>query len=180
MNTRERIGVYVFGFVLGSLLVSAVLMRRAAREETSADPWQDHSRAAAVAGAEPLPRAVPAALLSGAVVDYGQLPGGGTAWVLTFDESYPFVRVERDAAGEMHYMAADQVVVKLAEGVDVTALNPVLDALGLRLRMFSRRERAAVVGVLDTRLDAVPRTVQALNERLGASGEARPDMIVFR
>jgi hypothetical protein len=50
----------------------------------------------------------------------------------------------------------------LAEGVDVTKLKPMLDELGLRLRMFNRKEDLAVIGVLNTQIDAVPSTIEAL------------------
>ena len=65
-------------------------------------------------------------------------------------------------------MAADQVKVRLAEGVDVTDLKPMIDALGIRLRMFNRKERAVVLGVLHTGIDAVPDTLEALRP-LGGS-----------
>ena len=83
--------------------------------------------------------------------------------VTEFPESYPYVRVvETLSDGNLNYMAADQVKVRLAEGVDVTDLKPMIDALGIRLRMFNRKERAVVLGVLHTGIDAVPDTLEAL------------------
>ena len=38
----------------------------------------------------------------------------------------------------------------------------MLDELGLRLRMFNRKEGLAVIGVLNTQIDAVPSTIEAL------------------
>lgn len=186
MNKRERITVYVLGFILGSLLVSAIMARRAAQQNATAeDPWLVHNREAEAMGAEPLPSDVPPSMVSGKVMAFGQLPSEAepleTVWVLNFDNSYPFVRIVRDnTSAKLAYMAADQVLVHLPDTVDVTALQPALDQLGLRLRMFNRKERIAVVGVLDTALDAVPRTIEALRAYPGLDLVVEPDLIRFR
>jgi hypothetical protein len=42
-------------------------------------------------------------------------------WLLNFDKTYPYIRVvETIATGEFSFMAADQISIYLAEGVDVT------------------------------------------------------------
>lgn len=185
MKGGNRILVYFFGFLLGMLLVSLIMSRRAAREQAQADPWIGHNAAMIEAGAAPLPDGVAAPMLKGRMIDYGTLPEGGApeeqVWQLSFDESYPYVRLVRDiATGELSYMAADQVVVELADGVDVTALKPMLDQLGLRLRMFNRKEKVAVVGVLHTGIGAVPDTLEALTPWSELYDEVKPDWIRFK
>ncbi len=167
MKNSDRIIVYLVGFILGMLLVSMILSRRAAKEQAAEDPWVTHNVAAVEAGAAPLPESIPASIHKGKIIDFGYLPNAESpverVWLLNFEESYPYVRVVEDlASGGFRYMSADQITIELAEGVDVTELKPMLDELGLRLRMFNRKERIAVIGVLHTKIDAVPATIEAV------------------
>lgn len=185
MNKMDRIIVYLVGFVVGTLLVSVILTRRTAREEVAQDPWLEHNEAMVAAGAEPLPSSVPLSMQAGRILDFGHLPASEPAlekvWLLNFDESYPYVRVVQNIqSGAIEYMAADQVAVHLADGVDVTELKPALDELGLRLRMFNRKQQLAVVGVLHTGLDAVPATIQALQSAAALAQSIEPDRIQFK
>jgi hypothetical protein len=77
-------------------------------------------------------------------------------------------------------MAADQISIHLAEGVDVTKLKPMLDELGLRLRMFNRKEDLAVIGVLNTQIDAVPTTLEALQPWSDLFESAEADLLRFQ
>jgi hypothetical protein len=77
-------------------------------------------------------------------------------------------------------MAADQILIELADGVDVTALKPMLDALQLRLRMFNRKDQIAVVGVLSTQIDAIPATIEALQPYAELFRAVGPDVIEFK
>lgn len=181
----NRIVVYFGGFLLGMMLVSLIMSRRAARDQARADPWIGHNAAMIEAGAAPLPEEVVASILKGRMIDYGTLPKGESpeqrVWQLSFDKSYPFVRLVQDVAtGKLSYMAADQVVIELADGVDVTELKPMLDQLGLRLRMFNRGEKVAVIGVLHTGISAVPDTLGAVRPWAALYDEARPDWIQFK
>jgi hypothetical protein len=185
MSTSDRFKAYGVGFLLGMLLVSVILSRRAAKENQSVDPWHEHREQARETGAEPLPAAVESSMLQGAVLRFGYLPDAALpeerVWLLNFRKSYPYVRVvETLADGTVRYMAADQIKVLLAEGVDVADLKPMLDTLGVRLRMFNRKERAAVLGVLHTGIDAVPETLQALGPWQSLFEAAEPDWIRFR
>ena len=184
MNNRDRVIVFAVGFVLGMLLVSFILQRRAQNEATGEDPWAEHNEAAIKAGAEPLPDAVPEIIRSGRIIDFGYLPNKADArqrvWQLNFKKSYPYVRVTEDLQSRtLQYMAADQILLELADGVDVTELKPMLDALNLRLRMFNRKERIAVIGVLNTELDAVPKTIEAVQPYAELFSKVRPDFIEF-
>ncbi|MFP4166172.1 MAG: hypothetical protein ACLFUF_03275 [Opitutales bacterium] len=177
--------VFFVGVMLGLLVVSFILNRRAARESARSDPWREENARAAEAGADPLPEEAPEVFQKGRIVDFGHLPESGDpserVWLLQFDDSYPFVRVVEDLdSGAFRYMAADQIVLKLPEDGDVTALQPMLNALDLRLRMFNRRENIAVVGVLSRRIDAIPRTLEALEPWSELFVEARPDWIRLR
>ncbi|MEM7790208.1 MAG: hypothetical protein AAF546_02295 [Verrucomicrobiota bacterium] len=185
MSKQDRIIVYLVGFGIGLLLVTMILSRRAAQNEQVEDPWLRHQQEAAVAGAEPIPEAAPVALRAGRLLSYGMLPEGEEprekVWLLNFKESYPYVRVVQSLiTDEIVVTAADQVVIRLAKNVDVTALKPALDELGLRLRNFNRKERIAVIGVLNTNLDAVPKTIEALQPWSELFESVSADPIKFR
>jgi hypothetical protein len=163
------------------LLVSLILSRREARE-AKADAWMDHNYAMVEAGAEPLPENVPAAFRQGRMIDFGYLPEPQNrrerVWILNFDDSYPFVRIVEDLETKsLRFMAADQVQLSLADGRDVTELKPMLDELGLRLRMFNRKENIAVIGVLHTGIDAIPDTLRAIQPWKELFDTAEPDWI---
>lgn len=185
MKNSDRIFVYLIGFALGALLVWMILARRTAREEAAVDPWVEHNAQAIAEGAEPLPEGVPESMRKGRIIDFGFLPGSDNPderiWLLSFEESYPYVRVvEELETGQLRYMAADQITLTMAEGVDVTELEPMLDELGLRLRMFNRKEKLAVIGVVSTEIDAVPATVEAIQPWSDLFESAQPDTIRFQ
>ena len=185
MKTSDRIIVYGVGFVIGMLLVSMLLSRRSAKEKAAEDPWVTHNAEMVAAGAEPLPEGMPAAIHQGQIMDFGYLPSEDSpeerVWLLNFKESYPYVRaVESIENGEFSYMAADQISIYLAAGVDVTELKPMLDALGLRLRMFNRKENIAVIGVLNTQIDAVPTTLAAVQPWSDLFVSAQADVLLFK
>lgn len=177
--------VYFAGFLMGMLLVSLIMSRRAARDQARQDPWLAHNVAMVKAGAEPLPERAPASIQEGRMIDYGLLPNEvdprERVWLLNFKESYPYVRVvEEFASGELAFMAADQIKITLADPVDVTELKPMLDDLGLRLRMFNRKEKIAVVGVLHTGVSAVPDTLAAVQPWAELFEQVEPDRILFK
>ena len=185
MNNRDRVIVFIVGFVLGMLLVSYIFQRRARKEASGEDPWVAHNTAMIEAGAEALPDKVPAIMSTGRIIDFGYLPDETNpqqrVWHLKFKKNYPHVRVSEDIDTEkIICMAADQIKLKLADGVDVTELKPMLDALNLRLRMFNRKEQIAVIGVLSTRIDAVPKTIEAVQPYAELFSVVEPDFIKFK
>ena len=185
MKNNERLSVYFIGFILGMVMVSFIMMRRAAREQAAEDPWMMHHEAVEAAGVEPLPDRVEAVMLQGQVLRFGYLPNAEAArervWLLNFKESYPYVRVvENLDTGALSYMAADQIKIILAEGVDVAALAPMLDTLHLRLRNFNRKHRVVVLGVLNADIDAVPATLNAIHPWGRFFEFAGPDLLEFR
>lgn len=185
MNNRDRVLVYLVGFGIGMLLVWMILARRQAKEEAAVDPWVLHNAEAVADGAEPLPASVPASIHKGRIIDFGYLPSEEVpeqkVWLLNFEKSYPYVRVVEDLdSGAFSFMAADQISIQLAEGVDVTKLKPMLDELGLRLRMFNRKEDLAIVGVLHTGIGAVPDTLEAVQPWVDLFESAEPDVLRFQ
>jgi hypothetical protein len=185
MKNSDRIFVYLVGFGIGLLLVWMILARRTAREEAAVDPWVAHNTRAIADGAEPLPEGVPPSIRQGRIINFGWIPESGEpeqrVWLLSFEESYPYVRVVEDLdTHQISYMAADQISLRMAEGVDVTELKPMLDELGLRLRMFNRKERLAVIGVLSTEIDAVPATIEAVQPWSDLFASAQPDRLRFQ
>jgi len=185
MKNSDRIIVYVVGLILGILLVSMILSRRSAKEAAAQDPWVMHNVEAVAGGAEPLPEGMPASIHKGRIIDFGYLPNAESpsqrVWLLNFDKSYPYVRaVETISSGKFSYMAADQITIQLADDVDVTKLKPMLDELGLRLRMFNRKEEIAVIGVINTQIDAVPATIKAVQPWSDLFVSARADELQFK
>jgi len=185
MSNSYRIFVYFAGFIIGAVLVSVILKRRASDEERQPDPWVAHKQDMMAAGAKPLPDGVPDSIRAGLLIDYGELPDLENpleaVWLLTFEESYPYVRVVQNLSNsELSYMAADQITIRLADGVDATAVKPMLDELGLRLRMFNRKEQLVIIGVLSNQVDAIPATIRAVQPWKHLFSSAEPDFIRFQ
>ena len=185
MKNSRRVLVYLIGFTLGTLLVSAIISRKTTKYERVTDPWLMQNARVINKGAEPLPLKMPVSIQRGNIIDFGYLPSGSIpserVWLLQFDNSYPYVRVVEDiSSGEFKYMAADQISILLSEGVDVTELEPMLHELGLRLRMFNRKEGIAVIGVLNTQIDGVPSTLQAVQSWSNLFISAQADILHFQ
>ncbi|HAV13556.1 MAG TPA: hypothetical protein DCX06_08730 [Opitutae bacterium] len=185
MSNTNRIIIYICGFIIGMMLVSMLMNRRAAKEESRPDPWLVHNQAMIEAGAKPLPEQVVESMRVGVVIDFGYLPSEASpkemVWLLKFEDSYPYVRVVQDLqTKELSYMAADQIAIHLREGVDATELKPMLDELGLRLRMFNRKEQLVIIGVLSTEIDAIPATIQAIQPWAKLFSTVEPDFLRFQ
>ena len=185
MKNSERFVVYSLGFILGMLLVSAIFMRRSAFRHTTSDSIQDLVFLATDARIEALPQDVESVILKGQILDFGYLPSDldrqQRVWLLKFKKSYPHVRVVQSLeSGALTYSAADQIKLTLRPDIDVTDLSPMLKALELRLRNFSRKHNIAIIGVLDTKIDAVPRTIEAIRKWSHLYQSADPDFIIFR
>ncbi|MGB0414575.1 MAG: hypothetical protein ACPGJU_09015 [Coraliomargarita sp.] len=185
MKKSERFSVYFIGFFLGMVLVSVIMSRKASREEVHVDPWHAHNEQIDAVGAEPLPEGVHPTMLKGHVLRFGYLPSEEAplerVWLLNFRKSYPYVRVvETIETGELSYMAADQIKLWLADGVDVVDLKPMLDQLELRLRNFKRKENFVVIGVLSTQIDAVPATLAAIQPWSELFEKTEADFLEFR
>ena len=164
MKNSERIVVYSLGFILGMLLVSTIFMRRAAFRDTTSDSIQDTVYLATVARFEALPQDVESVILKGQILDFGYLPSDldrqQRVWLLKFKKSYPHVRVVQSLeSGALTYSAADQIKLTLRPDIDVTDLSPMLKALELRLRNFSRKHNIAIIGVLDTKMNVFPASI---------------------
>ena len=82
---NNRIVIYFAGFLMGMLLVSLIMSRRAARDQANPDPWIEHNAEMVEAGAAPLPEAVHPSITQGLMIDYGLLP----------DEEGPEMRINR-------------------------------------------------------------------------------------
>ena len=185
MKNNERIVIYSLGFILGVVLVSVIFMRRAAFRDKYYDSFQDPIYPATVRRVEALPQDIEQVMLQGRILDFGYLPSDldrqQRVWLIKFKKSYPHVRVVQSlTSGELMYSAADQIKLTLRPGIDVTDLSPMLNALELRLRNFNRKHNIAIIGVLDTEIDAVPRTIEAISKWDSLFQSADPDFIIFR
>jgi hypothetical protein len=174
---NERVGIFIIGVLIGCVLVSVLVGRREAFKEASDVSWTGP-------GIEfegpPLPDAVEPVLQEGRLL-YHSVSPEESVWVVGFTDRYPFVRVVWDAETDtFEYMAADQVVIQMRDGVDVAALKPALDKLGVRIRMFNRRENVAVIGTVNSGASAVPDTLVALEPYAELFLHASPDPIRFR
>ena len=99
-------------------------------------------------------------------------------WLLQFKKSYPYIRIVEDLeTGLIEIMAADQIMLYLNDGVDVTDLKEELDAHNLKVRMFNRNQNIVVVGVLNKGVDAVPMTLNLVSNWSEWVLQAVPDYI---
>lgn len=177
MKGNERIGVFIIGMLIGCLLVSILVSRREAFKEASDATWTGPGIAFE---GPPLPDEVEPVLREGRLLYHSVLPEGAV-WVVGFTDRYPFVRVVWNAqTNTFEYMAADQVIIQMHDGVDVAVLKPILDKLGVRMRMFNRRENVAVIGTVSSGASAVPDTLVALEAYADLFLHASPDPIRFR
>lgn len=101
MKTSERFTVYIVGFLVGMVIVSMMMARRAAKRDQAIDPWHQHHEQVQAAGVEPLPEGVQAAMLEG-----GSTPvwlftrpgiGKGACVVAEFSEKLPLCARRRES-----------------------------------------------------------------------------------
>tara|TARA_B100001093_G_scaffold289463_1_gene276462 strand:+ start:681 stop:1232 length:552 start_codon:yes stop_codon:yes gene_type:complete len=183
MKQTDRIVVYIIGFVIGTLLVSAYLNNRQTEaskleaERITQSQWPDEVK--------PLPESVPTAFLKGELMDFGLIENRDQEsvyiWILEFSKSYPYVRISHNLkSDEIEIMAADQVIIHTREDIDITVLKPELDKLGLKVRMFNRSKNMMVIGVLNRDLNTIPETLEAIKPWSHLYRSASADYISVR
>jgi hypothetical protein len=179
MKGNERFAVFILGLIIGCVLVSLLINRREVFKENSNASWLGSDLPASM-DMPPLPIAVEAVLHEGRPLYYG-VEDEYHIWVIGFTDRYPFVRVVWDSSNNVfQYMAADQVIIHMREGLDVADIKPALHELGVRLRMFNRRDHIVVIGTINSGISAVPDTLSALEAYRHLWQHAGPDFIRFR
>jgi hypothetical protein len=180
MKQTDRIVIYVVGFALGTLLVSTYFQFKE-RQQIQEESETVFSNARLP---NPLPDSVPAVFSKGSLIDYVEIQTdlrSERIWLLQFKKSYPFVRIVQDRVdGSLKIMAADQILVHLNEGTDVTDLKEQLATHNLKVRMFNRNENIVVIGVLNRGFDAVPQTLELVSSWTHWVQSAVPDYIEVR
>lgn len=182
MKLWDRILIYGIGFAIGTTVLSFYWQFKSARADLAEQTYQQY------VGNEsqlPFPKSLPEVFRQGQVLVSGSITNtegeGENVWIVEYKKSYPFVRiVENPVRGSVEIMAADQVLLYLHAGVDVTDLQPALNSIGLRVRMFNRDEQVMVVSVLDNALNAVPKTLEALEPWSDLLKSSTPDYIIQR
>lgn len=182
MKLWDRIIIYGIGFAIGTTIVSFYWQFKSAQREAERPRQQKYTN---THNQLPFPQSLPEVFLQGQVLASGSLTNAEgekeSIWIVEYKKSYPFVRiVENQVRGTLELMAADQVLLYLNDGVDVTDVQPALDALGLRVRMFNRDERVIVLSVLNDLLNAVPSTLEALEPWSDLFELSTPDYIIER
>jgi hypothetical protein len=184
MKQTDRIVIFIIGFTIGTILVSIYLenksLKKEAAKEQVLEAWSEMDE-----GTLNLPESLPAVFLKGILIASGTLINSNgedeNIWILEYKSSYPFVRIVENVSQQtLEVMAADQVLIHLREGVDVTDFQPMLKALGLNVRMFNREKKIMVISVLNRELDAIPQTLSALSPWNGLFDSATPDFIQVR
>ena len=180
MKQTDRIVLFTIGFAVGTILVSSYLQFKENKRVTG----QATEAISNSLKANPLPSSVPPVFSEGSLFDYAEIVEEGRSeriWLLQFKKSYPFVRIVEDLnTGDCLVMAADQILLYLEEEVDVTAVKSLLDANGLKVRMFNRNKNIVVIGVLNNGVDAVPMTLELVSAWTGLVEQAMPDFIEIR
>ena len=180
MKQTDRIVLFTIGFAVGTILVSSYLQFKENKRVTG----QASESISNSLEANPLPDSVPSVFSEGALFDYAEINEDGRSeriWLLQFNKSYPFVRIVEDLnTGDCLIMAADQILLYLEAGVDVTEVKSLLDANALKVRMFNRNKNIVVIGVLNNGVDAVPMTLELVSVWTDLVAQATPDYIELR
>lgn len=181
MKQTDRIVIFIIGFTIGTVLVSIYFEKKSFnKEEAEEQLINDWSKVDQTI--PQIPKSLPDVFLKGSLIASGtminQKGEEENIWILEYKSSYPFVRiVENIPQQSLEIMAADQILIHLKEGVDVTDFQPMLDALGLNVRMFNRDKNIMVISVLNRDLGAIPQTLAALSPWKGLIDSASPDYI---
>lgn len=184
MKQTDRIVIFIIGFTIGTFLVSIYLENKSVKKE-QAEAFALNSWSEGSSQANQLPEALPDVFLKGSLIDSGTLINENgeeeNIWILEYKSSYPFVRiVENQTKETLEVMAADQILIHLSEGTDVTDFQPMLDTLGLNVRMFNRDRNIMVISVLNRDLNAIPQTLKALSPWKQLMDSVSPDYIQAR
>ena len=162
MKQTDRIVFFIIGFTIGTFLVSIYFenksLKKEQAEEKVLDAWSQLDD-----DVPKLPNSLPDVFLKGTLIASGTLINENgeeeKIWIMEFKSSYPFVRIVENISQEtLELMAADQILIHLKEGIDVTDVQPMLKALDLNVRMFNRDKNIIVISVLNRELDAIPQT----------------------
>lgn len=181
MKQTDRIVIFIVGFTIGTFLVSIYLenktLKKEQAEERVLNAWAEVEE-----GVLKFPESLPDVFLKGSLIASGTLTNRNgedeNIWIMEYKSSYPFVRVVENIPQQtLEVMAADQVLIYLKEGVDVTDFQPMLKALGLNVRMFNRDKNVMVISVISRELDAIPETLAAIRPWNDLFDFASPDLI---
>ena len=181
MKQTDRIVIFIIGFTIGTFLVSIYLENKSTKKEQKEALAVNRLIEMGETGQQ-LPTSLPDVFLKGSLIDSGALINSKgeeeNMWIMEYKSSYPFVRIVENVSKEtLEVMAADQILIHLKEGVDVTDFQPMFEALGLNVRMFNRDRAIMVISVLNRELDAIPQTLKALGPWKNLMDSASPDYI---
>tara|TARA_X000000368_G_scaffold12908_1_gene10406 strand:+ start:122 stop:676 length:555 start_codon:yes stop_codon:yes gene_type:complete len=182
MKQTDRILIFVIGFTIGSLLIYTYLRNKTIERDLTIERRIDDSM---TSSHYKFPDALPSVFRTGVVLASGELLNSEKQreiiWILEYSDSYPFVRIVHNLdMSTLDIMAADQILLHLNDGVDVTELSSRLKELGLFVRMFNRSEGILVVSVLNMGLRGVPETIEALMHADSLIKIIQPDYIIER
>ena len=180
MKQTDRILIYIVGFTIGSLLIFTYLRNKNIERKLSIESRIDDS--GSISDYQ-FPDALPSVFRKGIILTSGELLNHNNQreiiWILEYSDSYPFVRIVYNLdMGTLEIMAADQILLHLNKGVDVTRLSSTLKELGLFVRMFNRSESILVVSVLNMGLHGVPETIEAFRPATHLIKSIKPDYII--
>ena len=181
MKQTDRIVIFIIGFAIGTFLVSVYFENKSLKKEQAEEEILS-AWSALGEGVPQLPKSLPDVFLKGSLMASGTLMNVNgeqeNIWIMEYKSSYPYIRIVENIAEQTHeVMAADQLLIYLKEGVDVTDFQPMLRELGLNVRMFNRDKNIMVIDVLSRELDAIPQTLEALSPWKSLFESASPDFI---
>lgn len=180
LGWKEKVGVYAMGLVLGIVLVSLIQRERRSGEE-SGGRFLGKAIESMIesSGLRNLPEGSPDYLRESRLLDYLlTLPDASGRfeyiWILEVEEGYPRVRVieqleqrgpeEPWVSQGFSIMAADQVLVQPAPGVEPEALDPYLQSLSWSRGDFFAGPQAWVVQLDESAPLSVPKAIRRLAE----------------
>ncbi len=156
LSDNERLVTFGIGALMGCLLVGALLSRR-----NAAKAEKDEQASAPIPSwAQPLPKNVDDKLQQGRILHFKETEADAgkphsRSWILQFSSDYAFVLIEEvqhSAAGVgdepvLQYLAADRLVVRLKEGIQIEEFRVRLHVHQLHTREHFRKKGIVIVGL---------------------------------
>ena len=150
VSDKERVSTFVIGALLGCIVVGGLIQRR----NNHRDARQSITEAVVPEGAQPIPQTVPGILRKGEILHFNDHDLGRT-WIVQYEKNYPFVQISETysaisktgGVSTFEFLAADRIIVKLVDGVNVKEFQSKLLSMGLHTRENFKKKGLVIAGL---------------------------------